>query len=922
MDMRAMFPAPGNPGPRLRRGRRGALIALAAAGVLTLTIAHTLVYRAAERRLRQDLAAAGLVQAPLDIRHLGWSRSEVSLTLGGDARTEPVLILDRLLVDGGLADVLRPGGPEGVTPGHRDLTVLAATLTVPTAALSSRSGDGRFIWEAPLLRLNALPLGSLSFNDARVRVMAAPLLGRRFDLRLTGQLQHLDAAAGGGAPTLAGALAVSMPRDEGNDGSGEGAPPLVSAPPPDSVPTAGDLDLGTLEVRAEPGRLTLLLGGAGLTGRLMVREPGGGAAAAGAVVAGAEGGDSGTCALEAALDDIAAVRPVLAGVRLPHGALYVAWRREDTRTQTLSMEFTSRDTVPVAGGAPLALFQARLAGHGRVGRGWWGDASVDLRGPLRLAAADGGLPLSLGAGNARLSVREGDWVRPGLGELPPMTLRYDLGPVTVGPVTFTRLMAGDSRLSLGAEGGGWRWTLWPGRGALVEGTGWRVALPMEVEATGAAEAGTALSGWFGGDGVWRMDGRGPLSATGSVPVQPDGDPIALRLRADRFALRRDARGDLALSVTGLVPEPPVSGGIDAAGALPPLSLALAGHREDGGALTVAGTLGLPGSAPPMPVPLPPALTISGTLGADGRQATIDVAAPEAAMSGAGMGGRLGGRAHLRWMEVGPTGRSGWQGDAVVTARQVALSGGAGSGIGPDSDSDSGSGSGEGTGWSVDGLDGSLALASLFPLRTVSAQHLTAHRLVAGAMVIDDPALDVVAGEGRDAGAGAGTWRIIGGRGDWAGGELTVRPGGAGDALVLLEARGVRLSRLLPGLLAAGYGPDTVLAGGLRVDGGPDGAAIRDGMLAAPAGTVLRQDAGAPPAFDPRRNRDVVLLTAALRNMTFDRLAVRIDGPLGAPRLRLVGHGLNPDFYGGYPVDIDVDVSDLSGGGPVGASSGR
>lgn len=847
-------------------GWRGGLTALAVTAALALIIGHTLIYRAAERRLRQDLAAAGLAQAPLDIRHLGWSRSEVSLTLGGDARTEPVLVLDRLVVSGGLADVLRSGG---TIPGRRDLTVLAATVTVPTAALPSRSGDGRFIWEAPLLRLNALPLGSLSFSDARVRVMAAPLLGRRFDLRLTGQLQHPDAVQGGGTPILAGALALSVP------GDGAGAPSLVPGP------SAGDLDLGTLEVRAEPGRLTLVLAGAGVAGRLTVREPAGDDRPA--AVSGVPGGDSGSCALDVSLADLAAVRPVLAGVRVPHGTLHVDWRRDGAREQDLSAEFTSRDTVPVAGGAPLAVSQVRLVAHDHAGRGWSGDAGVDLRGPLTLDTDDGRPLLSLGSGNVRLSVRDGDWVRPGQGELPPVTVRYDLGAVAVGSLAFTRLMAGDGRLSLGFDNGGWRWTLWPDQGALVDVAGWRFSLGAHSGGASGPEA--ALSGRFGGDGTWQVEGTGPLSAEGAVSIQPGDDAIPMRLEADRFALRRDAQGGMALSVTGLVPVQPFLGAIDGVGALPPLSLSLTGRRDGGGALTVAGTLGAPGSVPPMPTPLPPVLAITGTLGADGRQAVIDVATPQPAMLG-----RLSGGAHLRWSDAGPTGRSGWQGDAVVTARQIDW---------------------PVAGWSVEDLDGSVALNSLFPPRTSSAQRLTAHRLVMGSLVIDDPVLDVAGVDGGD----AGSWRIVGGQGNWAGGVLTVRSGGAVPGSVVLDARGVSLSGLLPGLMAAGYGPDVALTGGLVLDLGRGDGVIRDGTLAAPADTVLHQDRsrGVAPVFDPRRNHDVALLTSALQTMTFDRLAVRIDGPLGAPRLRLVGHGVNPDFYGGYPLDIDVDVSDLSGG---------
>ncbi|MEE3627190.1 hypothetical protein UCD39_24950 [Nitrospirillum sp. BR 11752] len=70
-------------------------------------------------------------------------------------------------------------------------------------------------------------------------------------------------------------------------------------------------------------------------------------------------------------------------------------------------------------------------------------------------------------------------------------------------------------------------------------------------------------------------------------------------------------------------------------------------------------------------------------------------------------------------------------------------------------------------------------------------------------------------------------------------------------------------------------------------------------------------------LNPDHNGKVALVTRALADYDYQALTMQPTGPiLIDPRARLLLRGVNPEFYGGYPVDLDLelDAGDLSATG--------
>ncbi|HYE51197.1 MAG TPA: YdbH domain-containing protein [Azospirillaceae bacterium] len=153
---------------------------------------------------------------------------------------------------------------------------------------------------------------------------------------------------------------------------------------------------------------------------------------------------------------------------------------------------------------------------------------------------------------------------------------------------------------------------------------------------------------------------------------------------------------------------------------------------------------------------------------------------------------------------------------------------------------------------------------------------------------------------------------------WAGGQVRVQPFQSAlrehRRTVVLEANGLDLGKVLSlapveGLEAAGKLDGRiplVLAGtDLRFD---------KGRLAARGPGRIAYDPANPPAFmDPQSNSSVALAMQALQNFNYKALAVTVDGAAGREMtVTLKVDGANPDFYGGYPVALNVNLSGALG----------
>ncbi|TWB37832.1 dicarboxylate transport [Nitrospirillum viridazoti] len=451
-------------------------------------------------------------------------------------------------------------------------------------------------------------------------------------------------------------------------------------------------------------------------------------------------------------------------------------------------------------------------------------------------------------------------------------------------------------------------------GRLRDGQGTPVSLGWDPGADGHL-----VMTWRGG---WGKERRGHAEAQGALVgrLGPAATPlIAGGTTGLHIAADWDAGGLSALEASAASVEAPVllggtlegahlSSGFDRANRARPWQLTLEGGRVRGAmlpplalAVTLSGdpaaTLTLAGQARGTDTPL--VLGLSGHwIGAEKRGEAAAVLEPltlsnvpdlSRLLPGAGLAGpvqglgTVAGRAHLSWEQGHLTASGEVRADAVSLASPSLA---------------------------IDGLKGAVALDGLFPLHSPPAQHIEA-KAVRAALALEDVGLDFQLADGRVL--------LQGGDLAWAGGHVHLSPEeGGGFSATVAE---VDLAQALPAWTAAGYTLQGKLAG--RLLGRFDGMApvlAYGGLQAEAPGHIGYADttgAGVPVVLNPDHNGKVALVTRALADYDYQVLSLEPKGPiLTDPRARLLLRGVNPGFYGGYPVDLDLelDAGDLSATG--------
>jgi len=179
----------------------------------------------------------------------------------------------------------------------------------------------------------------------------------------------------------------------------------------------------------------------------------------------------------------------------------------------------------------------------------------------------------------------------------------------------------------------------------------------------------------------------------------------------------------------------------------------------------------------------------------------------------------------------------------------------------------------------------------------------------GLVDVGVPLTDGVVGVGLDA---DGTVHVDRAEWKWVGGTVRTRPFAArrgGPLAVTLEAEGLDLGRLLDLADVDGLSGEGTLEGSLplRLEGAT--ILIEDGELAATGPGTLRYApaAGTDPLGQAAGGTEVLL--DALRNFRYESLVMSIDGVSGGESTVLLKvTGANPDFYGGYPVALNLNLS--------------
>lgn len=207
---------------------------------------------------------------------------------------------------------------------------------------------------------------------------------------------------------------------------------------------------------------------------------------------------------------------------------------------------------------------------------------------------------------------------------------------------------------------------------------------------------------------------------------------------------------------------------------------------------------------------------------------------------------------------------------------------------------------------VEGLKGVLALSSLQPVATAGEQSLSVGLLDFG-LPLRDGTIRFDIGKDQRVDLRQATFA-------WAGGTVRTAPFQTGlsdpSRTIVLEAEGLGLGPVLELAGVDGLQADGTLAGRIPVVITGRDVRFEDGKLEAVGPGSIRYDPAKPPAFlDAAKNDSTGLVLEVLQNFRYKALALLIDGAAGREMtVALRVEGANPDFYGGYPVKLNVNLS--------------
>ncbi len=205
---------------------------------------------------------------------------------------------------------------------------------------------------------------------------------------------------------------------------------------------------------------------------------------------------------------------------------------------------------------------------------------------------------------------------------------------------------------------------------------------------------------------------------------------------------------------------------------------------------------------------------------------------------------------------------------------------------------------------VVGLSTTIDLAALLPPQSSAPGKISAKSILAGVPLTDAAAEFSLPGNGALAVAKGGV--------DVAGGKVTLTEatipidGQPGRFAVGVAA--VDMARLAALAQVDGLSITGTLSGEvpLRSDGA--GLHFDNGVLRADAPGRLAYTPSTPPAA-LSQSQGGALLVQALSNFAYDRMSITVNGPVTDEITLLVAlAGKNPDLYGGYPIEFNLNLS--------------
>jgi hypothetical protein len=206
--------------------------------------------------------------------------------------------------------------------------------------------------------------------------------------------------------------------------------------------------------------------------------------------------------------------------------------------------------------------------------------------------------------------------------------------------------------------------------------------------------------------------------------------------------------------------------------------------------------------------------------------------------------------------------------------------------------------------SVAGLSTIIDLTGLTPLRSAKPHHVTVQSIAAG-LPLTSLSADV-------AFTGDETAKISHGTIDVAGGQITLAdasiPLDERDAAFALGVQKVDMAQLSALAKVDGLSVTGTLSGTLPLRRDKTGFYFAEGSLRADGpGRLVYKPASPPDAL--AQNQGGSLLLQALSNFAYDRLSIALNGPVTEDiSLGVSLAGRNPDLYGGYPIEFNLNLS--------------
>lgn len=208
---------------------------------------------------------------------------------------------------------------------------------------------------------------------------------------------------------------------------------------------------------------------------------------------------------------------------------------------------------------------------------------------------------------------------------------------------------------------------------------------------------------------------------------------------------------------------------------------------------------------------------------------------------------------------------------------------------------------------VSGVDGKIALSSLYPPATEGKQSIRVQEILLGLPLKNGTMQFTLAKNGKVT-FSPSTWDWVNGQLSTAGASLNLYKPALPD--VTLWAKGLALEQLLSGLLKQGISASGTLSGIIPVHFTKNREAmIQNGKLGTENGGIVRYIPNADSPLQRGSSLQTDILLSALENFHYDTINMTINS-VDEHELKVLLHvkGRNPELYNGQTIELNINLT--------------